>query len=72
MLDQGGSNSPWSGNAANSDLARDAGVNEIGRGGSAGDNDRQGLFDTVSHQSDEDESDYEDDGDFDFGDSDVA
>jgi hypothetical protein len=79
MLDQGGGDkSPWSGgNAANSDLARDAGVNEIGRGGSAnsaasGGSDRAGLFDTASNQSDDDETDYEDDGDFDMGDSDVA
>ena len=35
MLDsQAGQNAPWGGgNAANSDLAREAGVNEIGRGG---------------------------------------
>jgi hypothetical protein len=82
MLDQGGGNSPgnspWSGgNAANSDLARDAGVNEIGRSGSSnsaasGGNDRAGLFDTASNQSDDDETDYEDDGDSEMGDSDVA
>jgi hypothetical protein len=35
------SESPWSGNAANSDLARDAGVNDIGRGSSGA-----GLLDT--------------------------
>ena len=35
------SESPWSGNAANSDLARDAGVNDIGRGNSGA-----GLLDT--------------------------
>jgi hypothetical protein len=83
MLDQqagGGQNSPWSGgNAANSDLARDAGVNDIGRGGRGTNdtndtsNDRAGLFDTASNESDNDESDYEDDGDFDIGgDSDTA
>jgi len=80
MLDQqgGGQNSPWSGgNAANSDLARDAGVNDIGRGGrDTGhdtSNDRAGLLDTASNESNNAESDYEDDGDFDLGgDSDTA
>lgn len=72
---------PWSGgNAANSDLARDAGVNEIGRGGRDTGNDRAGLFDTAKNDSDkndsdsdDDSNDYEDDGDFDSGgDSDTA
>ena len=76
MLDQqrGGQSTPWGGgDAAGSDLARDAGVNDIGRGGRDTSNDRAGLFDTAKNESDNDESDYEDDGDFDFGgDSDVA
>jgi uncharacterized protein len=80
MLDQsGGQNTPWSGgNAANSDLAREAGVNEIGRGGrdSGRDtsNDRAGLFDSAKNESDDDDSgEYDSDGDFDIGgDSDVA
>jgi hypothetical protein len=77
MLDQGGGqNTPWGGgNAANSDLAREAGVNEIGRGGrdSGRDtsNDRAGLFDSAKSETDND--DDGDDGDFDIGgDSDVA
>lgn len=75
MLDQqGGGQTPWGGgNAANSDLARDAGVNDIGRSGRDTSNDRAGLFDTAQTESDDDESDYEDDGDFDLGgDSDTA
>ncbi len=71
---QGGQSTPWGGgNAASSDLAREAGVNDIGRGGRDTSNDRAGLFDTASNQSDDGESEFEDDGDFDLGgDSDVA
>ena len=78
MLDsQSGQNAPWGGgNAANSDLAREAGVNEIGRGGRDAGNDRAGLYDTASNESDSDDDsdDYENDSDFDLGggDSDVA
>jgi hypothetical protein len=77
MLDQGGGqNTPWGGgNAANSDLARDAGVNEIGRGGGRDtSNDRAGLFDSAKNESDDGDSDeYDSDGDLDIGgDSDVA
>lgn len=73
MLDQGGAQaSPWGGSNANSDLARDAGVGDIGRGGRDSGNDRQGLFDTASNEADDDDQDHEDDGDFDLGDSDVA
>ena len=38
--------SPWAGNAANSDLARDAGLNDIGGGGAAGGAHGAGLFDS--------------------------
>lgn len=37
--------SPWDKSAANSDLARDAGINDIGRGAAGGDQ-RVGLFDS--------------------------
>jgi hypothetical protein len=37
--------SPWDNSAANSDLARDAGINDIGRGAAGGDQ-RAGLFDS--------------------------
>ena len=68
---QSGQASPWSGgNAANSDLAKDAGVGEIGRGGRDTSNDRASLADT-SNTDDDDSDEYEDDGDF-GGDSDVA
>ncbi len=64
--------SPWSGgNAANSDLAKDAGAGEIGRGGRDTSNDRASLADTSNNDDDDDSDDYEDDGDF-GGDSDVA
>jgi uncharacterized protein len=77
MLDQGsGQNTPWGGgNAAGSDLAREAGVNEIGRGGGRDtSNDRAGLFDSAKNESDDGDSDeYDSDGDLDIGgDSDVA
>jgi hypothetical protein len=57
--------SPGSGNAANSDLARDAGLGDVGNrsGGDAGDGRRAGLFDSAdTSEGDSDES-YEDDGD---------
>lgn len=38
--------SPWGGNAANSDLARDAGINDIGRGSGSAGGQRAGLFDS--------------------------
>jgi len=65
-FDQPSGSSPWGGNAGNSDLARDAGLNDIGRGGreasnESGWNDRAGLFDTA--QNDPEHVDY-DDGDF--------
>lgn len=77
--DSGGSN-PWSsgGDQSKGDLAREAGVNDIGRSGqSASDSgSRQGMFDQASNEGgyddDEDEDDYDSD-DFDGGgDSDFA
>jgi hypothetical protein len=58
----GSGQSPGSGSAADSDLARDAGINDIGRGGgqAASDTDGLGLFDTA-------DNDIDDDGDFDIG-----
>jgi hypothetical protein len=71
-----GSRMPWGDNAGSSasggDLARDAGLNDIGRGsGTAdyGDSRSAGLFDTASN----DDTDIDSDGDFDFGgDSDIG
>lgn len=77
--ESGGSN-PWSsgGNQSKGDLAREAGVNDIGRSGqSASDSgSRQGAFDQASNEGgydgdDEGEDDYDSD-DFDGGDSDFA
>ena len=48
--------SPWDNSAANSDLARDAGINDIGRGAAGGDQQRAGLLDS-------DDVDDGDDGD---------
>jgi uncharacterized protein len=54
-----------------SDLARDAGINDIGSSGrGADDNSRAGLFDSASNDDDHDDTDLDsDDGD---GDSDYA
>jgi hypothetical protein len=72
------SQSPWS-DQSNSDLARDAGINDIGSsGGRADDNSRSGLFDTASDDSSGANSDDHDDMDLDSddfggdGDSDYA
>src|SRR5262245_54077194 len=64
-----GGGSPWGGgNLSGSDLARDAGVNDIGGSGRTaayddrGGSDRAGLFDTA--QNDADNGDFDDSGDF--------
>jgi hypothetical protein len=68
----GGGERPSGGNAAGSDLAREAGLNDIaggrGGGGGGGGAQRTGLFD--SNQDEGDDSDYDDsgdDGDYDDG-----
>ena len=69
---------PWGGNLSGTDLARDAGVNDIGGSGrtaayddQSGSN-RAGLFDTAQNDTDDSDSDA-DDGDFDDGgDTDTA
>jgi hypothetical protein len=75
----GGERSPWSGDAANSELARDAGLGEIGRGGrgESGSERHASLFgdDTSGTDAvDQDEFDVADNDDFDLGggDSDTA
>jgi uncharacterized protein len=55
----GESRSPWSADQSNSDLARDAGINDIGTGGSHADSSRAGLFDQASND-DNDEPDHDD------------
>src|SRR4051794_30240479 len=75
---RGGGERPLGGSAANSDLARDAGLDDIagGRGGGGG-SQRAGLFDTAQDDNDAGDDDSDDDGDsddggFDGGDSDTA
>jgi hypothetical protein len=66
MGDRATSQSPWS-DQSNSDLARDAGINNIGSSGSrADDSSRAGLFDTASNDGDDDHDDMDLDSD-DFG-----
>jgi hypothetical protein len=68
---------PWT-DQSNSTLARDAGIDDIGRGGHDrdSDNSRQGLFDQASNDDDDRDDDndsYDDDSDgFDSGGSDTA
>jgi hypothetical protein len=54
-----------SGNAANSDLARDAGLGDIGgrSGGDAGESRRAGLFDSGDSSEGDSDASYEDDSD---------
>jgi hypothetical protein len=65
--------SPWA-NTQQGELSRQAGVDDIGRGGSGHDDsgNRQGMFDTASNDTDVDDmdsGDFDDDG-FDYGGSD--
>jgi hypothetical protein len=53
-----GGDTPWGGGARDSDMAREAGLNDIG-----GREDRQGFFDTAEHIAD----DPGGDGGFDIG-----
>ena len=69
-----GGGSPWGGgSAANSDLARDAGLGDIGRGGSDhGSDQRAGLFGGGQDSDDGDDSGSDFGGDGGGGDSDTA
>ena len=63
----GQSGTPWGGDASGSDMARDAGLNDIGRGGGdSGNSQHAGLFDANSDDggSDDDSSDFDVGGDF--------
>jgi hypothetical protein len=72
----GAGQTPWSSNQSSSDLARDAGINDIGSGGQrADDSSRAGLFDQASNDDHTDHDDMDmDSDDFDggSGDSDTA
>jgi uncharacterized protein len=65
--------SPWDNSAANSDLARDAGINDIGRGAAGGDQ-RAGLLDSgdIDDADDGDSGDLAGDIGGDFGGDDSA
>jgi hypothetical protein len=66
---RGESHNPWS-DQSNSELSREAGINDIGSsGGRYDDNSRAGLFDTASND-DQDDTDF-DSGDFGGGDNDA-
>lgn len=71
---EGGAGSPWAGDQSKGDLAREAGVNDVGRG-SGRDADttgqRQGMFEQASNDEDDDDDGYDSD-DGDSGDSDYA
>lgn len=62
--------SPW-GDQSKGDLAREAGADDIGRGGSRDEDTRQGMFDQASNEDHSYDEDYDSD-DFDSGDSDYA
>jgi hypothetical protein len=70
----GGGHTPWGGTAANSDLARDAGVDDIGRGPIGNADHGAGLFDSddVDVASPDDSFDVGGDGGGDFGGSDTV
>ena len=72
-LSDKGTNQTPSSDQSGSDLARDAGINDIGSSGrGADDNSRAGLFDSASNDDDHDDADVDSD-DFDGdGDSDYA
>jgi hypothetical protein len=70
LADVPASNTPWGNSAANSDLAREAGLNDVGRGGHGAVEDPQaaGLFGSDNDYSDDIAGDPGGDG-FDGGDS---
>ena len=67
--EQSNASSPWSDSASNSDLAKDAGLSDIGSGGRGGNDHSAGLFD--SNDSDTN-ADVADAGDFGGDDGDTA
>ncbi|MEA2838221.1 MAG: uncharacterized protein QOD89_2771 [Bradyrhizobium sp.] len=70
----GGGRTPWSSDQSSSDLARDAGLNDIGSGGHrADDSSRAGFFDQASNDDNYGGDDMDiDSDDFDGGDSDTV
>jgi hypothetical protein len=68
---QTASQTPWT-DQTGSNLARDAGINDIGSSGRADDDSRAGFFDSASNDDDQDDMDLDSDGFGDDGDSDTA
>lgn len=70
--DSGASKSPWDSSQSSGNLARDAGVNDIGKSGDS--SQRQSSYDQAQADADQDQDDDDDydSGDFDDGDSDFA
>jgi hypothetical protein len=69
-----GAGSPWVDDQSKGDLAREAGLNDVGRGGGRDadtSDQRQGFFDQASNEDEDDEDGYDSD-DGDSGDSDYA
>jgi uncharacterized protein len=72
MGDKAGSQGPWT-DQSGSNLARDAGINDIGSSGSrADDSSRAGFFDSASNDDDHDDMDLDSDDFGGDGDSDTA
>ena len=72
--ESGGSKMPWDNSQSSGNLARDAGVNDVGKSGS-GESQRQSSYDQAQADADQDQDQDQDDGDyddFDDGDSDYA
>jgi hypothetical protein len=74
-FDQGGGGTPWG--SGGGDLAREAGINDIGRGDRAGayqdpGSDRAGLFDTAAHDADQGDADFDSDFGGDMGGGDFG
>lgn len=71
--ESGGSKMPWGNDQSSGSLARDAGLNDIGKSG-GGDSQRQSAFDQARADADQDQDQDDDDDydDFDDSDSDYA
>ena len=67
--DAGTSKSPWDSASSSGNLARDAGVNDIGK---SGDSQRQSSYDQAQADADQDQDQDQDDGDYDDDDFDSA
>jgi len=67
IVEERPSQSPWAGDQSGSSLARDAGIDDIGRSDQGN---RAGLFDQASNDDDNDHGNDVDDGDDDYGNDD--